>query len=171
MCSLKPRTDVCYGAFKFTSCILKLFALVFPNFMMKQFLLLFCFDKFMTKISWGFQNFLTMEFYRKICYKCYWNNVYNKKHSVLKNSVFILISVLPALFMSFFYLPTDPANSSRASSELRSLKLLSFIRLKFGVIIDSISDKIINLPSFYINLSRISSSRDDLFKTYSVLRI
>ncbi|MBK9226569.1 MAG: hypothetical protein IPL67_05835 [Ignavibacteria bacterium] len=138
---------------------------------MELFLLIFCFDKFMTKISWGLQNVLTMECCRKICYKCYWNNVYNKKHSVLKNSVLILISVLPALFMSFFYLPTDPANSAKASSALRSLKLLSYIRLKFGAIIDSISDKIINLPSFYINLSRISSSKGDLFKTYSVLRI
>lgn len=167
----KPRIITCYGAFKFNYCILKLFALVFANFMMELFLLIFCFDKFMTKISWGLQNFLTMEFYRKICYKCYWTNVYNKKHSFLKNSVFILISVLPALFMSFFYLPTDPANSAKASYALRSLKLLSFIRLKFGAIIDSISDKIINLPSFNFILSRISSTRGDLFMTYSVLRI
>jgi hypothetical protein len=48
---------------------------------------------------------------------------------------------------------------------------LSFIRLKFGAIIDSISDKIINLPSFNFILSRISSTRGDLFMTYSVLRI
>jgi hypothetical protein len=139
--------------------------------MMELFLLIFCFDKFIAKISWGFQNFLTMEFYRKICYQCYWNNIYDRNHSVLRNTVLLIISVLPALFMSFFYLPTDPANSANASSTLRSLKFLSYIRLKFGAIFDSISDKIINLPSFFINLSRISSIKGDLFTSFSSLRI
>ena len=138
---------------------------------MAIFLLKFCFIKFFEKLSWGFQNFLTMEFYRKICYKCYWNNVYDKNHSVLKNSILLLISVLPAMFMSFFYLPTDPANSSKASSTLSTLSILSFIRLKFGAVFDSISKKIINLPSFFIDMSKSVANQGDLFTSYSVLRI
>ena len=138
---------------------------------MALFLLKFCFIKFIEKLSWGFQNFLTREFYRKICYKCYWNNVYDKNHSVLKNTILLIISVLPIMFMSFFYLPTDPANSSRASSTLKSLSILSIIRLKFGAVFDSISKKIINLPSFFIDMSRSVANKGDLFTSYSVLRI
>jgi len=40
-------------------------------------------NKYFRKTAWCFQHFLTMEFYRKICDKCYWSNIYDPKHSLL----------------------------------------------------------------------------------------
>ncbi len=134
------------------------------------FLKIFC-AKLLPKISWCLQNFLTMEFYRKICRKCYWNNIYEKEHSVLKNTLLILVSILPLMFLSFFYQPTDPANSNKTSSALRSIKLFLLLRLKFGAMLDSFSDKVLSLPSFFSGLGDTRLSGKDLFVTYSVLRI
>jgi len=32
-------------------------------------------NKYYRKTTWVLQNFLTMECYRKLCYKCYWKKV------------------------------------------------------------------------------------------------
>lgn len=123
------------------------------------------------KISWCIQNFLTMEFYRKICRKCYWNNVYKSESTFLKNTLLLLVSILPLLFLSFFYLPTDPANSSKTSSALRSIKLFLLLRLRSAFAIDSLAEKTIYIASFRLDMKKIFSSGDDLCLSYSVLRI
>lgn len=89
------------------------------------------FSKIIMKVNWCFQNFLTMEFYRKICNKCYWSNIYNSKHSIMKQLLILFISFLSMMFFSFFYLPTDPANSNKASFILKSIKYISEFRMNF----------------------------------------
>lgn len=80
--------------------------------------------KMIAKIAWCLQNFLTMEFYRKICNKCYWSNINNPHHSFFKQSLIIFVSFISMLFFSFFYLPTDPANLSKPSYMIRLRNLL-----------------------------------------------
>lgn len=127
--------------------------------------------KLFDKAVWGIQNFLTMEFYRKICNKCYWSNVYRHDHNPAKKTLLIIVSLLPVLFLSFFYSPTDPANSARTSAFFFFMSVISTITLKLGAVLETMSDKLINLPSFSISMSRISSKRGSLFVTNSSLRI
>ncbi len=125
----------------------------------------------MPKIAWCLQNFLTMEFYRKICNKCYWNNVYSKEHSVWKNTLLVIISILPVLFLSFFYLPTDPANSSRSSSALSSVRDFLTARLGLCGLADPLLNKLLSFTSFEIDPRRLVSSQDEILGSLSVLRI
>lgn len=76
-------------------------------------------NRLLKKLIWCLQNFLTMEFYRKICNNCYWSNLYSTHHSKLKKSLILFISFVSVLFFSFFYMPTDPANSNKTSYFLR----------------------------------------------------
>lgn len=94
-------------------------------------------NEILLKTIWCFQHFLTMEFYRKICNHCYWSNIYNSKNNFFKKTLILTISFIPLLFFSFFYLPTDPANSNKYSvyrsivNEINSFKLLFKNYLKF----------------------------------------
>ncbi|MBV6477609.1 MAG: hypothetical protein HGGPFJEG_00348 [Ignavibacteria bacterium] len=87
------------------------------------------FSKYYQKVSWCLQNFLTMEFYRKICNNYYWSNIYNTKHNIIKQSLIIFVSFLSMMFFSFFYLPTDPANINKTSFILKSIKYISEFKL------------------------------------------
>ncbi|HMS34435.1 MAG TPA: hypothetical protein PKC91_10140 [Ignavibacteria bacterium] len=127
--------------------------------------------KSIDKISWCFQNFLTMEFYRKICNKCYWSNIYNTKHSIVKQSLILLVSFIPVLFLSFFYLPTDPANLNKSSFLLRVRNYISEFSINLISILQSISNKIIQLSSSFIDLIQIKFVHRDILEINSTLRI
>jgi len=118
--------------------------------------------KFMKKTLWCLQHFLTMEFYRKICNKCYWSNIYNSKHSVFKKSLILTISFLSLMFFSFFYLPTDPANTNKSSYFLRAINYFADFRISLKNIFDFISNKIILMSLSHINLEKISVVSTDI---------
>lgn len=127
--------------------------------------------KSIDKISWCFQNFLTMEFYRKICNKCYWSNIYNTKHSIIKQSLILFVSFIPVLFLSFFYMPTDPANLNKSSFLLRIRNYISEFSINLNSILQSISNKIIQLSSSFIDLIQINFVHRDILEINSTLRI
>ncbi len=127
--------------------------------------------KSIDKISWCFQNFLTMEFYRKICNKCYWSNIYNTKHSIVKQSLILFVSFIPLLFLSFFYMPTDPANLNKSSFLLRIRNYISEFSINLNSILQSISNKIIQLSSSFIDLIQINFVHRDILEINSTLRI
>lgn len=127
--------------------------------------------KSIDKISWCFQNFLTMEFYRKICNKCYWSNIYNKKHSLIKQTLLLIVSVIPVLFLSFFYMPTDPANLNKSSFLLRLRNYISTISINLNNILQSISNKVIQLSSSFIDLVQIKYVHRDILEINSTLLI
>ena len=129
------------------------------------------FLRFLSKISWCFQNFLTMEFYRKICNKCYWSNIYNTKHSLVKQLLLLIISFIPLFFFSFFYMPTDPANSDRSSIRLRIRNYFSSIVINLKSIIKSISNKVIQFSSSFIDLVQIRFVQRDILELNSTLQI
>lgn len=129
------------------------------------------FYKLFDKTSWCMQNFLTMEFYRKICNKCYWSNIYNKKHSILKQLFLLLVSFISVLFFSFFYMPTDPANLNKSSFLLRVRNYISAFSINLNNILQSISNKVIQLTSSFIDLVQIKFVHRDLLEINSTLRI
>ena len=67
------------------------------------------------KVIWVLNNFLTMEFYRKLCNRLYWKKL--KPHTASYNSRFwmIIITSLTAIWLSFYYNPSDPANTRSSS--------------------------------------------------------
>ena len=127
--------------------------------------------KFLRKTTWCFQNFLTMEFYRKICNNCYWSNIYDPKHSMIKQSLILFISFMSVLFFSFFYLPTDPANTNKTSYVFRLRNYISVLRINLKNFIHSISNKIIQLSSSFIDLLQFSFISRNSIELKSVLQI
>ena len=112
-----------------------------------------------------------MEFYRKICNKCYWSNIYNTKHSIIKQSLILFVSFIPVLFLSFFYMPTDPANLNKSSFLLRIRNYISEFSINLNSILQSISNKIIQLSSSFIDLIQINFVHRDILEINSILRI
>lgn len=129
------------------------------------------FNEFMLKVSWCCQHFLTMEFYRKICNKCYWSNVYSSRHSIAKNILLISLSFLSAMFFSFFYLPTDPSNSNGNSFYRKVIHYLSGFKLNLQNLLNCISNHIIIFSSSVINLKDFRYINPELFKLKSALLI
>ena len=127
--------------------------------------------KLLKKTFWCFQNFLTMEFYRKICNNCYWSNIYNSKHSIVKQSLILFVSFLSVLFFSFFYLPTDPANLNKSSFLLRLRYYFSIFRINIKNTIRNISNKIIQLSSSYIDILQIKFVQRDILELKAALQI
>ncbi|MCB0728941.1 MAG: hypothetical protein R2942_18120 [Ignavibacteria bacterium] len=120
-------------------------------------------SRLLKKFIWCLQNFLTMEFYRKICNKCYWSNIYNSHHSYLKQSVILLISFISVLFFSFFYMPTDPANSNKVSYYLRIKNYLLILKSNIKTFINGIHINIImKTGSFFEFIQTSFKSRDIL---------
>ncbi|MCX7877278.1 MAG: hypothetical protein N2510_01405 [Ignavibacteria bacterium] len=64
-----------------------------------------------SKLIWVLNNFLTMEFYRKLCNKLYWKKL--KPNTASYNTRFwmILFSALSAIWLAFYFNPSDPANT------------------------------------------------------------
>lgn len=128
-------------------------------------------NRLLKKFIWCLQNFLTMEFYRKICNKCYWSNIYSSKHSVSKKIVILTISFISLMFFSFFYLPTDPANSKKSFSFLKVNNFLTGFKIILKNILNCISNKIIIFSSSVINLLKVNFYSPDLIKMNSALLI
>jgi len=132
---------------------------------------LFFYNEFMKKTLWCLQHFLTMEFYRKICNKCYWSSIYNSKRSVFKKTFILTISFLSLMFFSFFYLPTDPANTNKSSYFLRAINYIADFKFGLKNIFDFISNQIILMSLSHINLEKISVISTDIIKLKSSYRI
>lgn len=128
---------------------------------------IFYLSKFIDKTVWCFQNFLTMEFYRKICNKCYWSNIYNSKHSKFKQSLILIISFISVLFFSFFYLPTDPANSDKSSFFIRIKNFVSGFKIMLQYLFKNISNQLIQFSSSFIILLQKNLIHFDIIRLKS----
>jgi len=128
-------------------------------------------NEFIEKTSWCLQHFLTMEFYRKICNKCYWSSIYNSERSFFKKALILSISFLSLMFFSFFYLPTDPANTNKSSYFLRAINYIADFKLSLKNIFDFISNRIILISLLHINFEKISVTSTDIIKLKSSYRI
>ena len=128
------------------------------NYLFKKFLSLSLISKFI----WCLQNFLTMEFYRKICNNCYWSSVYSGKHNIFKQSLLLLVSIIPLLFSSFFYSPADPANLNRSSFYSKLIFLFSGLKISAKHFRNIISNKIILLSDSLVNTERIKFKSPDI---------
>ncbi|MBK9333514.1 MAG: hypothetical protein IPM96_14210 [Ignavibacteria bacterium] len=127
------------------------------NYLLNKFLSLSVISKFV----WCLQNFLTMEFYRKICNNCYWSSVYSRKHNIFKQSLLLLVSIIP-LFFSFFYSPADPANLNRSSFYTKLISLFTGLKISAKHLINIISNKIILLSDSLVNTERIKFKSPDI---------
>jgi len=107
----------------------------------------FTVKKYFLKLTWCLQNFLTMEFYRKICNNYYWSNFYDSRHSFFKQTVILIVSFVSMMFFSFFYLPTDPANLKKASLIIKSVRFITAFRTVLGNFFRSGSAR--KIKSFY----------------------
>lgn len=138
---------------------------------------MFCFlklyfnKKYLYKISWCLQHFLTMEFYRKICNKCYWSNYYNESCSVFSRCLILFISFVSMLFFSFFYLPTDPANSVKSSVLLRVKDFIKDFRLNLEIVLNLITNTIISFTSSIVQNRQAIPIRAEILNRKSSLLI
>lgn len=126
---------------------------------------------FFVKLSWCLQHFLTMEFYRKICHNCYWSNFYSSKNSLFKRALIVLVSFISVLFFSFFYLPTDPANSNKYSFQIRWINFIATLKLNIRNILNIISNRIIKLSSSLIDLQKAAFIQIEIITLKSSLQI
>ena len=99
-------------------------------------------NKYFRKTSWVFQNFLTMECYRKLCYKCYWKKVQPHTLSYKRRTFLIIFSIMFAIFTSFFYSPNDPANSRSSAYLVKLVKIISTIKIQIINLLRSFIDSI-----------------------------
>ncbi|MFZ1323437.1 MAG: hypothetical protein WAT71_17945 [Ignavibacteria bacterium] len=127
-------------------------------YLLKKFLKI----SFVAKTIWCIQNFLTMEFYRKICNNCYWSSVYSDKHNVFKQSLLLVLSIIPILFFSFFYSPTDPANLKRSSFFIKLANLFYGLKICVKKYINFISNKLILLSGSLVDTERIKFKSPDI---------
>lgn len=93
---------------------------------------LFMHKKFISKIIWVLNNFLTMECYRKICNKLYWKKLTPGTASYKTRLWIIIISAISAVWLAFFFDPTDPT-SSISFSLMIALLAKSFRKLDFSI--------------------------------------
>lgn len=112
-------------------------------------------SEFITKVIWVLSNFLTMEFYRKICNNLYWKRL--TPHTASYNTRFwmIIFTALSMIWLAFYYNPTDPANT----------KSSGFIILLFSLILKSSG---ISFQTLVKNLSKSVNHNIDLI-TYHIL--
>lgn len=128
-------------------------------------------NKLLKKFIWCLQNFLTMEFYRKICNKCYWSNIYNSHHSYIKRSIILLISFISVLFFSFFYMPTDPANSNKVSYYLRIKNYLLTLKVGFTDLIKGVHVSILMKSRWFLDFIQASYNSRDILLLKSSFQI
>ncbi len=112
-------------------------------------------SEFISKVIWVLNNFLTMEFYRKICNNLYWKRL--TPHTASYNTRFwmIIFTALSMIWLAFYYNPTDPANANSSG----------FIILLFALIFKRSG---ISFLSFIKNLSKSVNTKIDLI-TYHIL--
>ena len=86
----------------------------------------------LNKILWVLNNFLTMECYRKLCNKLYWKKLTPGTVPYKTRLWIIIISALSAVWLAFFFDPTDPT-SSISFSLLMTIIAKSFRKLDFSI--------------------------------------
>lgn len=116
---------------------------------------LFLNTEFIAKIVWVLNNFLTMEFYRKICNRLYWKKL--TPHTASYNTRFWLLvfTALSAIWLAFYFNPADPTNS----------KSSGFIILLFALVYKKSA---VSFHSFIKNASKSINHKVDLM-TYHTL--
>lgn len=110
-------------------------------------------SEFLAKIIWVLSNFLTMEFYRKLCNNLYWKKL--TPHTASYNTRFwmIIFTALSAIWLAFFYNPNDPSNSNSSG----------FIILLFALIFKRSR---VSFHNFFKNLSRSVNHKLDLLTSH-----
>jgi hypothetical protein len=69
---------------------------------------LFLRKKFVSKLIWVMNNFLTMECYRELCNRFYWKKLNPNTVSYRTRFWMIMLSVFSAMLLAFYYDPSDP---------------------------------------------------------------
>jgi hypothetical protein len=107
--------------------------------------------KFISKWVWCLNNFLTMQFYRKLCNKCYWENISSGHSSKIRKYFLLAVSVIPLFFISFFYMPTDPANSYTASYIFKFRSILNNLKIIIKELLNHFTDILIKYLHLLFN--------------------
>lgn len=112
-------------------------------------------SEFLSKVIWVLNNFLTMEFYRKLCNNLYWKRL--TPHTAGYNTRFwmIIFTAMSMIWLAFYYNPTDPANANSSG----------FIILLFALIFKRSG---ISFQSIVKNISKSVNHKIDLI-TYRIL--
>jgi hypothetical protein len=77
--------------------------------------------KFWDKILWASNNFLTMQFYRKLCNRLYWKKLQPGTLPYTTRCWLIFITVISVIWLAFFFDPMDPDYSKSPSSIISRL--------------------------------------------------
>lgn len=114
---------------------------------------LFFKSEFITKVIWVLSNFLTMEFYRKLCNNLYWKRL--TPHTASYNTRFwmIIFTALSMIWLAFYYNPTDPSNANSSG----------FIILLFALILKRSGT---SFQSLVRNLSKSINHKLDLVTSH-----
>ncbi|MEO8447459.1 MAG: hypothetical protein ABI528_08185, partial [bacterium] len=74
-------------------------------------------------------------------------------------------------FFSFFYLPTDPANSDKYSFHIRWINFIATLKINIRNLLNIISNRIIKLSSSLIDLQKIAFVQIEIITLKSSLQI
>ena len=85
---------------------------------------LFLNTRFMHSLVWVINNFLRMECYRKLCNKLYWKKLEPGTISYRTRLWMIVLTSLSAIWVAFYFNPTDPTNSNSSSGVIKMLTSL-----------------------------------------------
>ncbi len=96
---------------------------------------LFLNTRFVHSLVWVINNFLRMECYRKLCNKLYWKKLEPGTIPYTTRIWMIAITALSAIWLAFYFNPTDPTNSNSSSGVI---KLLTNLFKKLNTILHSI---------------------------------
>ena len=95
---------------------------------------LFLNTRFVHSLVWVINNFLRMECYRKLCNKLYWKKLEPGTIPYTTRCWMIVITALSAIWLAFYFNPTDPTNSNSSSGVI---KLLTNLFKKINQILHS----------------------------------
>lgn len=110
---------------------------------------LFLNTRFVHSLVWVINNFLRMECYRKLCNKLYWKKLEPGTVSYTTRCWMIILTAISAIWLAFYFNPTDPTNSNSSSG---IVKLLSNLFKKIDV----------SLHAFFLNLGKINCHLNNL---------
>jgi len=99
-------------------------------------------SKYVDKIIWVLNNFLTMECYRKLCNKLYWKRLKPGTIHYTTRLWIIILSALSVILLAFFFDPMDPTYSDSPSQKISRLAKF-FRKIQF------------NLNSFFLPFGKV----------------
>jgi len=96
-------------------------------FKIKSYLLKELFKEFWEKFIWVVNNFLRIECYRKLCNNLYWKQL--KPGTVSSKTRFwmIVATAVSAIWLSFYFDPTDPTSMNSTAKIIRLLELIMLV--------------------------------------------